>query len=64
MNDRTNYFRRRNRRTPVMPIRMPSPQHYDQVRAAAKEVGSSVSAWVREAIHEKMERQHVEMINN
>jgi hypothetical protein len=55
MKQRTAYFKEANSRTPIMPVRLPSREHHDQVRTLAKEDGVSVSEWVRALIGREIE---------
>lgn len=57
MADRIEYHRSRNRLTPVMPVRLPSQWHHDQIRDAATEADMTLSAWVRNAISKALEDQ-------
>ncbi len=54
MSDRTKYFKERNQLTPVMPIRLPSRRHHDEIRAMALEDGVTVSELVRTLIGREM----------
>ena len=42
-----------------MPVRMPSPEHHDQVREAASKAGMTVSEWVRQAVARALEESMV-----
>ncbi len=50
MKQRTDYFRKMNQQTPIMPIRLPSPEHHELVKALAAEDGVTLSEWVRSLI--------------
>lgn len=55
MTKRSEYFRIKNKVTPVLPVRLPSPEHHDEIRTAASSAGLSVSEWVRSAIGKALE---------
>ncbi len=53
--NRTEYYSMLNKKTPVMPIRLPSPEYKQRVKAAARAEGLSVSEWVRQAIARELD---------
>ena len=59
METKSEYYKRMNQETPIMPVRMPSPKHHDQVREAAATAGVTVSEWVRQAVARALEESMV-----
>ncbi len=63
MSDRTEYFRVRNQLTPIMPIRLPSRRHHQEIKAMAQDDGVSVSELVRSLIGREMEARQTTVSN-
>jgi hypothetical protein len=59
MSNRTDYFKSMNSKTPIMPVRLPSRWHHDQVKTLAAEDGVTLSEWVRTLIGREVEARTI-----